>query len=265
MAVVDTHCHASLSWFEPVETLLFQMDTYGVDKAVLVQHGGEYDNSYLLACAEEHLGRFAVMGMVDSTLPDAPETLAAWHARGVGSVRLFGPPGAAFVADRSDPVVVWRKAAELGMPVSTPSNALEISAPSFQSLIEELPDLHLIFEHYGFLRLREDQQEEAYEKLLELARFPNVTMKIHGLGELIPRPFPLRNPTFDVAQAPDHIDRAMQAFGAHRLMLASDWPLSAGREGYSNVFSYLKAYLSRYSTDQQAAVLGSTAERIFAL
>jgi L-fuconolactonase len=44
MATVDTHCHVSLSRFEPVETLLFQMDTYGVDKAVLVQHGGEYDN-----------------------------------------------------------------------------------------------------------------------------------------------------------------------------------------------------------------------------
>ena len=265
MAIVDTHCHASLSWFEPVETLLFQMDTYGVDKAVLVQHGGEYDNSYLLACAEQHSGRFAVMGMVDPTLPDAPETLAAWHARGVGSVRLFAPPGAAFVADRNDPVTLWRKAAELGMPVSSPANALEVTSPSFRALIEELPDLQLILEHYGFLRLREDQRDEAYAKLLELARFPNVTMKIHGLGELMPRPFPLRNPTFDIAQAPDHIDRAMQAFGADRLMLATDWPPSAGREGYANVLSHLKAYLSRYSTDQQAAVLASTAQRIFAL
>jgi hypothetical protein len=67
------------------------------------------------------------MGMVNPTLPDAPETLAA----------------------------------ELGMPVSTPLNAFEISAPSFQALIEDLPDLHLILEHYGFLHLREDQQEKA--------------------------------------------------------------------------------------------------------
>lgn len=257
--IVDTHCHASLDWFEPIETLLFQMDTYGVDKAVLVQHGGEYDNSYLLQCAEQHSGRFAVTGLVDSKLPDAPQTLAAWHARGVGSVRLFAPTD----IGGGDPIALWRKAAELGMPVSSPSNALEVTAPSFQALIRELPDLVIIIEHYGFLRLAADQRTDGYDKLLELARFPNVTMKIHGLGELMPRPYPLTHPTFDTAQAPDHIDRAMQAFGADRLMLATDWPPSAAREGYPNVLSHLKAYLSRYSAEQQAAVLGSTAERVF--
>lgn len=257
--IVDTHCHASLDWFEPIETVLFQMDTYGVDKAVLVQHRGEYDNSYLLTCAEQYSGRFTVMGIVDTTLPDAPQTLAAWHARGVGSVRLFAPTD----AGGGDPIALWRKAAELGMPVSSPSNALEVTPPSFQALIQELPDLPIIVEHYGFLGLPEDQRADAYDRLLELSRFPHVTMKVHGLGELMPRPYPLTHPTFDIAQAPDHIDRAMQAFGADRLMLATDWPPSAAREGYPNVLSHLKAYLSRYSAEQQASVLGSTAERIF--
>ena len=174
------------------------------------------------------------MGMVDPTLPDAPETLAAWHCRA-------------------------------RQPVSTPSNAFEISALSFQALVEELSDLLPILEHCGFLHLRQNQQEQAYEKLPEFARFPDVTMKIHGIGELIPRSFPLRYPTFDGTQASNHIDRAMQAFVALHLMLATDWLLSAGREGYSNIFSYLKACLSRYSTDQHAAVLAIAAERIFAL
>jgi hypothetical protein len=26
MVVVDTHCHASLDWYEPIETLLYEMD-----------------------------------------------------------------------------------------------------------------------------------------------------------------------------------------------------------------------------------------------
>jgi L-fuconolactonase len=256
--IVDSHCHASLDWFEPIETLLFQMDTYGVDKAVLVQHGGEFNNSYLLNCAEQHSGRFAVTGLVDTKLPDAPQTLAAWHARGVGSVRLFAP-----TESGGDPIALWRKAAELGMPVSSPSNALELIAPSFQALIQELPDLVIIIEHFGFLRLLSDQRADAYDKLLELARFPNVTMKIHGLGELMPRPYPLTHPSFDIAEAPDHIDRALQAFGADRLMLATDWPPSAAREGYPNVLSHLKAYLSRYSAEQQASVHGSTADHVF--
>ena len=34
MPIVDTHCHVSQVYYEPVETLLFQMDRAGVDHAV---------------------------------------------------------------------------------------------------------------------------------------------------------------------------------------------------------------------------------------
>ena len=39
MTIVDTHCHAGRSWFEPIEMLLTQMNANDVDKAVLIQHG----------------------------------------------------------------------------------------------------------------------------------------------------------------------------------------------------------------------------------
>jgi hypothetical protein len=50
MHIVDTHCHAGINWFEPVEMLLHQMNMNGVQSAVLIQHGGNYDNQYLLEC-----------------------------------------------------------------------------------------------------------------------------------------------------------------------------------------------------------------------
>ena len=31
MVIVDTHCHVSPYWYEPVETLLHQMNSNGVD------------------------------------------------------------------------------------------------------------------------------------------------------------------------------------------------------------------------------------------
>ncbi len=52
MAVVDTHCHASPYWFEPVEVLLDEMGRNGVDHAVLTQFFGVYDNSYLVECTK---------------------------------------------------------------------------------------------------------------------------------------------------------------------------------------------------------------------
>jgi hypothetical protein len=41
MVIVDAHGHASLDWYEPIETLLFEMDRHGVDQAVLIQINGQ--------------------------------------------------------------------------------------------------------------------------------------------------------------------------------------------------------------------------------
>ena len=38
--IIDTHCHVGVNWFEPVESLLFQMNENDVEKALIVQHGG---------------------------------------------------------------------------------------------------------------------------------------------------------------------------------------------------------------------------------
>ena len=46
--VIDTHCHASPYWFEPVEILLDEMERAGVDQAVLTQFFGVFDNNYLV-------------------------------------------------------------------------------------------------------------------------------------------------------------------------------------------------------------------------
>ena len=85
MVVVDTHCHVTPYWREPVETLLYQMSTNGVDKAVLTQVAQLriYDNSYLIECKRRFPGRFSVVGMVDTDRPDAPDLMVkspAFHS-----------------------------------------------------------------------------------------------------------------------------------------------------------------------------------------
>ena len=65
MVVIDTHCHASDIWYEPVETLLFEMDRNGVDAAVLIQINGQTDNSYQEECLRRYPGRFASVVSVD--------------------------------------------------------------------------------------------------------------------------------------------------------------------------------------------------------
>ena len=41
MRIVDSHCHVSPVWYEPVESLLFHLDRNGVELAVLIQMNGQ--------------------------------------------------------------------------------------------------------------------------------------------------------------------------------------------------------------------------------
>ena len=59
MIIVDTHCHAGMTKYEPVESLLRHMETSGVDQAVLIQYMGNTDNEYLADCLARFPGKLA--------------------------------------------------------------------------------------------------------------------------------------------------------------------------------------------------------------
>jgi L-fuconolactonase len=65
---------------------------------------------------------------------------------------------------------IWRAAADVGLAVSCAGSAAEFGAPEFAELIEALHD-----------------QRQA---VFGLARYPNVFIKVPGLGELANRAMP---------------------------------------------------------------------------
>src|SRR5262245_31445621 len=124
MTVVDTHCHAGIEKYEPLEVLLYQMERNGVDKATVVQHFGQYDNRYLLEGARRFPGRFAIIGLVDTERLDAPETLERWARDGLRGIRLradWRSPG-------KDVLAIWKKASDLGLVVSCRGSEEQLGA-----------------------------------------------------------------------------------------------------------------------------------------
>ena len=65
MPIVDTHCHASLAWFEPIEALIHQMDENDVQHALLVQIRGQYNNDYQFSCVDRFPDRLASIVAID--------------------------------------------------------------------------------------------------------------------------------------------------------------------------------------------------------
>ncbi|HMB74219.1 MAG TPA: amidohydrolase family protein [Gammaproteobacteria bacterium] len=279
MRIVDTQCHVSTVWYEPAETLLAQMDRSGVDRAVLIQMLGELDNSYQQACVARFPDRFASVVAVEASVPVACTILSGLAADGAAGVRLR--PDARSPGD--DPLAIWRCAADLGLPVSCVGTAEKFGAPAFFDLIAALPALTIVLEHLGGTSQSSATELDARKRVFALAEFPNVYLKLPGLGELIARPGPskvaaldktpgLREETGQGRSAPavfatpiPEIELALESFGPDRLMWGSDFPVVCGREGYANALGWARHAVASAMPDAEARVFGGTARRVFRL
>ncbi len=260
MLIVDSHCHVSDCWYEPVESLLDQMERNGVEKAILIQMQGQANNAYQAACIRKYPGRFASVVVVDTDRPDAPATLARLAAEGASGVRLR----AATRSPGDDSLAIWRTAARSGLAVSCAGNAAEFASDAFAELIRSLPELRVVVEHLGSLNQPVDAaQEELRRKVFGLARFPNVSIKIHGLGEFCRRALPVVEPFPFETPIPPLLELAYTAFGPARIMWGSDYPPVSGREGYRNALHFTMEQLAAKSEADRALIFGGTALSVF--
>jgi L-fuconolactonase len=92
--------------------------------------------------------------------------------------------------------------------------------------------------------------------MLNLARFPNTYVKIHGIGEICPPPFPYQD-------IPPFMDMAYEAFGPQRMTWGSDYPPVSLREGYSNALHYPQEHMPFASQDDLEWIFGKTALSIW--
>ncbi|WEK46497.1 MAG: amidohydrolase family protein [Candidatus Andeanibacterium colombiense] len=264
MPLIDAHCHASPLWFEPVEPLVFQMDRNGVAKGVLTQVLGQFDNSYQEECVARFPGRFASVGAVHAASAGAADEVRRWAERGMAGLRLrpeARSPG-------SDPLAVWRAAAECGLAISCGGAAGNMLTEDFAALAGTFPNLPIVVEQLGgWTRPDCDREPASWAGILALARFPNVSLKIPTLGQIAPRQIgkPLPNdgdPVLDASRGGILLE-ALDAFGADRLLWGSDFPVVASREGYANALNWTRALFIGRPQAEIDAIFGGNAERIF--
>lgn len=262
--IVDSHCHTSDHWYEPVEVLIQQMHRTEIDAAVLMQHSGQYDNTYLLDCVREFPGVLAAAVVLDTSQLDAGDQLATLQSQGAAGLRLnptTRSPGA-------DPLAIWRRAGELGVPVSVLGSQADFDSAEFRSLLSEVPEIQVVVEHLGTRgKTGSAYTPEEAAGVFSLAAFGNVHMKFHGLAEFTPRhPDRTSKDPFARPLRP-HLQMAYEAFGPDRLLWGSDYPPVSAREGLANSLHYPQDELRRLgaSDPDLEQMFGSNAARLFGL
>jgi predicted TIM-barrel fold metal-dependent hydrolase len=205
--------------FEP-DQILAEMDRAGVDRAVLIPHGGRSGldpagfNTLALRAAAEHPDRFAVMGIVPAleSPPGAP--LATWLGQpSMLGVRISHRQARTGVLADGTADWFFSAASSYGIPVM-------IYAPGQTAVVADIarryPGAPVILDHLNIdAGRRGSDLTPEIDALLPLADSPNVAVKLSALPRLVTDPFPF-------ASLHPHIKRVVQAFGAERCIWGSD-------------------------------------------
>ena len=198
------------------EFLLGEMDQAGVDRVVIVPPSWEGDrNDLALAAGAAHPDRFAVMGRLDVTRPDAKDQIRTWRQQsGMLGLRfalhtpLLERPFVSGELDR-----VWAAAEAAGLPVMVlvPHRLMGAIA----RVAEQYPGLRLVMDHLGLVHGKDDEAFAGLGELLALARYPNVAAKATILPFYTIDRYPFR-------AVHGHVRRVYDAFGPQRLFWGTD-------------------------------------------
>jgi L-fuconolactonase len=287
MPVVDGQLHEPgprLKWPEDpeirnrllTEMALAWMDSAGVDAALL-----QTSTDWGAYAAERMPDTFAhVPGFYqegDGELPDYPAEVDRLSGLpGVKALRLFighplsGENARRFERGAFDPLLAACEARSIPLFIFA-TRHLDL----LPRAIEAYPDLTLIVDHIGLPQPPMDERESppwrSLDSLLELARYPNVAVKLCGALSLSET-----SPPFDDVWPP--LNRIVDAFGAERLLWASDQSRILGRIGFHvEVERALGPYPGKHtyaqsvdlyrdaqhlSDDQKRLILGGTLTRL---
>ena len=239
------------------EKLIDTINAAGVDGALIVQPiNHKFDHSYVSEAIRQHPDKFKGMLLHDPSMPkhQAVKTLEDLLLLGFGGVRFnpyLWPKGLDMSSDEAA-LAVFHRCAQLNMPVGIMCfQGLHLHYNDILALITSCPDTTCIIDHFGFTALN-PQGDENFVLLLQLAKFPNVVVKISALFRIDQSNEAIRIQRFEPL---------LSAFGADRLMFGSDFPfVTETRDDYIGAVQIVSEWCNPAA---RRAVMGGTAQRLF--
>jgi predicted TIM-barrel fold metal-dependent hydrolase len=235
------------------DMLLELMKANGVARTVLVQFiGYRWDNRYALDSMKRHQPNFMAVCRVNPTDPASPDHLVALTSQGFRGVRLSPSGGASGDWIKSDLMLpLWRRAETLKVPMLVLAPITRM--PDLVPLIEKCPALDVVIDHMADCPI--DQPREL-DKLIALAPFPRVFVKISHTWSISRQPYPW-------ADAQEYVKRLYAAFGPSRLMWGTDWPVCNRWTTYDKTLSVVRDDMAFLNAEDKSWILSKTVERLW--
>ncbi|GGO92502.1 amidohydrolase [Wenjunlia tyrosinilytica] len=243
-----------------VEELQREAAAAGVDATVLVQTvtvARETPEFLELAASSPLIA--GVVGWTDLTSRDVGENLA----RLAGTGPLVGIRHQ--VQAEPDPRWLVRPEALRGLQAVASAGlvydlvVLPHQLPAAVEVAAAVPELTFVLDHLGKPPIAAGEPEPWARDVRALAELPNTVCKLSGMvTEADWR-------TWTVEALRPFADTVLEAFGPDRLMFGSDWPVCLVAASYADVLKAAVELTASLGPDEQAAVLGGTAARVYGL
>jgi L-fuconolactonase len=244
----------------------------------------EFANGVAAMAASEEFGTpqicAGIVSAIPTTTPDAAARVLSEHVR-AGNGRLRGvrahlfdeiQSGRSFLDEYRSTV---RTVQKLGLSLDI--GAIEPRLREVLQLARAFPDQSIILDHVGlpygigrYERRREGRYPLWLDQIRELAKCPNVTVKLGGLGMPIAGlpSYMSRVPATSAQLAQEwklYIQPCIDEFGADRCMFESDFPADALTCSYSTVWNAFKLLAASGSSDEKRKLFHGTAQRVYKL
>jgi predicted TIM-barrel fold metal-dependent hydrolase len=149
--------------------------------------------------------------------------------------------------------------------------------PELAELLAACPDTRVVLNHAGgvlgvgpYAGRRDEVFAEWRSNLRALARFPNLSLKVGGLGmvrcgwDFHTRALPPTSAELAAAWQP-YFEVCIEAFGVERCMLESNFPVDKLSCGYGVLWNAFKRLTHGFSNAEKASLYKDTAARFYRL
>ena len=229
----------------------------GVGRVVLIQmsfYG--FDNAYMLDAMKRFPGKFSGVAVIDENAAKPEETMRALAKQGVRGFRInpgkqsvsvwLGSPGMA---------AMWKCGEEENLamcPLISPE-----ALPTLERMCEKFPKTPVVIDHFARIGVDGLIRDSDVDQLGRLAKFERTHVKTSAFYALGRK----KAPYLDLASM---IHRLRDAYGAERLMWASDCPYQIQkRHTYSSSVELIRDRLDFLSESDKEWMLRKTAEKVF--
>ncbi|MBN9090795.1 MAG: amidohydrolase [Reyranella sp.] len=241
------------------DEMVAAMDKVGVDGAIFISAFSlyQYDASYAVEVQKKHPGRMAIVKPVDPDDPKVADVIADWKKQpGAVGIRIFlreenpRPP--------TDPGFdrILKAAVQHDLPVNFLCWG---RLDEGMQLIDRHPNTRFILDHLGLLQPRvppaPPQPWADLPKVLELAKRPNVVIKVSGACTLSQQPYPFP----DIW---DPLVKIFDAWGFERCLWGTDWTRAFAVVNYEQA---VKPFLEtkRLSDSERALLMGGACAKAY--